>query len=70
MQECGADLDGHGSGGQEAAGVVGRHDAAATDDRGRTFVVEAMVSNPDEPLAEESIVDLVHLAEDAFALLS
>ncbi|MBX3285050.1 MAG: serine hydrolase [Actinobacteria bacterium] len=42
----------------------------ATDDRGRTFVVEAMVSNPEEPLAEESIVDLVHLAEDAFALLS
>jgi hypothetical protein len=37
---------------------------------GKTFVVEAMVSNPDQPLSASSITDLVVLARDAFALLA
>jgi len=41
----------------------------ATTDEGETFVVEAMVSDPDAALAEDVITDLVALAEDAFALL-
>lgn len=41
----------------------------ATTRGGDTYVVEAMVSNPDEALAEDAITDLVTLAEDAFALL-
>ena len=34
-----------------------------------TFVVEAMVSNPDAALSDDSITDLVALANDAFGLL-
>jgi beta-lactamase class A len=41
----------------------------ATNRRGHTFVVEAMVSNPDAALAADSITDLVALAHDAFGLL-
>lgn len=41
----------------------------ATTDEGTTFVVEAMVSNPDAALADDAIADLVGIAEDAFALL-
>jgi hypothetical protein len=42
----------------------------ATTSDGDTFVVEAMLTNPDQPLAEDSIPDLVALAQDAFALLA
>jgi hypothetical protein len=41
----------------------------ATTDEGETFVVEAMVSDPDAALAPDSITDLVGVARDAFALL-
>ncbi len=41
----------------------------ATTAADETFVVEAMVTNPDAALAEDSITDLVALAQDAFALL-
>jgi hypothetical protein len=41
----------------------------ATNGDGETFVVEAMVTNPDAALAEDSITDLVALARDAFALI-
>lgn len=41
----------------------------ATNDDGESFVVEAMVSNPDAALAPESIQELVVLAKDAFGLL-
>jgi hypothetical protein len=41
----------------------------ATNRAGDTFVVEAMVSNPDAALADDSITDLVALAGDAFGLL-
>ena len=41
----------------------------ATNRAGQTFVVEAMVSNPDAVLSEESITDLVALAGDAFGLV-
>jgi hypothetical protein len=41
----------------------------ATDRRGKTFVVEAMVTNPDAALAADSITDLVALANTAFGLL-
>jgi hypothetical protein len=41
----------------------------ATTDRGDTFVVEAMVANPDVALADDAITDLVALAEEAFGLL-
>lgn len=41
----------------------------ATNSDGETFVVEAMVSNPDAALSEDSITDLVALARDAFGLL-
>jgi hypothetical protein len=41
----------------------------ATNGDGDTFVVEAMVSNPDAALADDSITDLVALAGDAFGLL-
>jgi hypothetical protein len=41
----------------------------ATNRRRQTFVVEAMMSNPDAALATDSITDLVAVAEDAFGLL-
>lgn len=41
----------------------------AVDDEGRTFVVQAMVSDPEAALADDSITDLVALAKDAFALI-
>lgn len=41
----------------------------ATDSGGRTFVVEAMVSNPDAALSSDSITDLVRIAKKAFGLL-
>jgi len=41
----------------------------ATNRDGETFVVEAMVSNPDVVLSEDSITDLVALAGEAFGLL-
>lgn len=41
----------------------------ATNADGETYVVEAMVSNPDAALAEDSITDLVALGNRAFALL-
>lgn len=41
----------------------------ATTDAGDTFVVQAMASDPDAPLAADSITDLVALARQAFALL-
>lgn len=41
----------------------------ATDAEGRTFVVEAMVSDPDAPLADDAITDLVGIGRDAFAQL-
>ncbi len=42
----------------------------ATDRHGETFVVEAMVSNPDTALAPEAITDLVDQAKDSFGLLA
>ena len=42
----------------------------ATNRAGQTFVVEAMVSNPDAVLSEASITDLVALAGDAFGLVA
>jgi hypothetical protein len=42
----------------------------ATTGDGETYVVEAMVSNPDTALSAESIADLVDLAKDAFGLLA
>jgi hypothetical protein len=41
----------------------------ATNSDGKSFVVEAMVSNPDAALADDSITDLVALAGDAFGLV-
>jgi hypothetical protein len=41
----------------------------ATDGHGESFVVEAMVMDPDANLADSSIQDLVNLAQDAFGLL-
>jgi hypothetical protein len=41
----------------------------ATNGDGETFVVEAMVSNPDAALPDDSITDLVALVGDAFGLL-
>jgi len=41
----------------------------ATNRRGRTFVVEAMVTNPDAVLSATSITDLVAIARRAFAVL-
>jgi hypothetical protein len=41
----------------------------ATNRHGKTFVVEAMVSNPDAVLAADSIPDLVSIAQRAFGLL-
>lgn len=41
----------------------------ATTSDGETFVVEAMVLNPDAALADDAITDLVDLATDAFGLL-
>lgn len=41
----------------------------ATTSDGDTFVVEAMVANPDANLADDAIDDLVALARDAFGLL-
>ena len=41
----------------------------ATNRQGRTFVVEAMVSNPHAVLSATSITDLVALAKRAFDLL-
>jgi beta-lactamase class A len=41
----------------------------ATNSHGKTFVVEAMVSNRDATLAPDSITDLVALAKGAFGLL-
>jgi hypothetical protein len=42
----------------------------ATDSHGRTFVVEAMVSNPDTNLSADSITKLVALSKTSFSLLS
>jgi hypothetical protein len=42
----------------------------ATTAEGETFVVEAMVSDPDAALAEASLTDLVDVGRDAFALLA
>ena len=41
----------------------------ATNRHGKTFVVEAMVTNPDAALSADSITDLVALAQNAFDLL-
>jgi len=41
----------------------------ATNSHGKTFVVEAMVTNPDAALSADSITDLVALANTAFGLL-
>jgi hypothetical protein len=41
----------------------------ARDSIGKTFVVEAMVSNPHAPLSEASMTELVSLAEQAFGEL-
>lgn len=41
----------------------------ATDRHGRTFVVEAMVANPDAVLSSTSITDLVAIARRAFGVL-
>jgi hypothetical protein len=41
----------------------------ATNRRGETFVVEAMVSNPDAVLSADSITDLVALGRAAFGVL-
>lgn len=41
----------------------------AINSDGDTFVVEAMVSNPDVALSEDSIADLVAVAREAFGLL-
>lgn len=41
----------------------------ATTDEGKTFVVQAMVSNPDAALSAESLTELVAVGRDAFALL-
>ena len=41
----------------------------ATNRHGKTFVVEAMVTNPDAALSANSITDLVALANTAFGLL-
>jgi hypothetical protein len=41
----------------------------ATTSDGDTFVVEAMVANPDAALSDDAIADLVALASDAFGLL-
>jgi beta-lactamase class A len=41
----------------------------ATDGDGETFVVEAMVSNPEAVLSPDSITELVSVCEDAFGLL-
>jgi hypothetical protein len=41
----------------------------ATNRRGETFVVEAMVANPDAVLAPDSATQLVALAREAFGLL-
>jgi hypothetical protein len=41
----------------------------ATNTDGKTYVVEAMVSNPDANLAADSITDLVALARRAFGML-
>ncbi len=41
----------------------------ATNRRGETFVVEAMVSNPDAVLAPDSATELVALAREAFGLI-
>lgn len=41
----------------------------ATNSDGETFVVQAMVSNPDAALSPDSIAELVALAEEAFGLL-
>jgi hypothetical protein len=41
----------------------------ATNRYGQTYVVDAMVSNPDEVLAPDSITDLVALAREAFGIL-
>jgi hypothetical protein len=41
----------------------------ATNRRGETFLVEAMVSNPDAVLASDSATDLVALSKEAFDLL-
>lgn len=41
----------------------------ATNAHGETFVVEAMVSNPEAALSEDAITELVALSEEAFGLL-
>ena len=41
----------------------------ATNSEGDSFVVQAMVSNPDANLSDASIVDLVTLGKEAFGLL-
>ena len=50
-------------------GAIGVACWLATNRDGETFVVEAMVSNPDVALSEDSTTDLVALAGDAFGLL-
>jgi hypothetical protein len=40
-----------------------------TTEHGETYVVEAMLTNPDQALAPDSITDLVALARDSFAVL-
>lgn len=42
----------------------------ATTRQGDTFVVQAMVSNPDAALAEDSLTDLAALAHDAFTIVA
>ena len=37
---------------------------------GETYVVQAMVSNPDAALAPDAITDLVDIAQDAFGVLA
>ena len=50
-------------------GVLALGWLAVTDD-GETHVVEMTATDPDEPLADDVITDLIDLAADAFALLA
>ena len=42
----------------------------ATTAEGETYVVEAMLTDPDAPLADTAITDLVAISRDAFTLLA
>jgi hypothetical protein len=42
----------------------------ATNDEGETFVIEAMVTNPDAALADDALDEIVGLAHQAFGILA